>query len=110
MKAPRPLQSPKRPDTGDIGAQLIVDLDVSVRVGGDAGLVEAEIVGVRPPADSEQQMESDDLPPFLRSRPSTAMSLPCLSTRSTLRIDADIDAFLPEEVGDGLRDILVLAR
>ena len=51
----------EREDARHIGAQLIVDRDVAARVGRNAGLVEAEIVGVRPPPDREQQMRADDL-------------------------------------------------
>ncbi len=34
----------KRPDAGNAGAQLIVDLDEAALVGGDAGFVETEVV------------------------------------------------------------------
>ena len=60
MKAPRPLHVAQRPDAGHAGAQLVVDRDVAARVGGDAGLVEAEVVGVRPPADGGEQVAAVD--------------------------------------------------
>src|SRR6516164_287691 len=61
VNAPRPLQSPSAQMPADVGAQLIVHLDIAVRISGNAGLVEAEVVRVRPPADSDQQVRSNNL-------------------------------------------------
>src|SRR6266478_1642691 len=52
---------PERPDPRHVGAQLIVDLDITALVNGDAGLVQAKIVGVRAPANTQQEMGADDL-------------------------------------------------
>ena len=52
---------PKRPDDGDIGAQLIVDLDVAALIDYQAGFIHPEIVGVRATADRQQKMRADDL-------------------------------------------------
>src|SRR5262249_57725434 len=50
----------ERPGSRNIGAQLIVNLDVAAGVDGDAGLVQAEVVGIGTAADGEQQMRSYD--------------------------------------------------
>ena len=44
------------PNAGHVGLQFAVVLDVAGHVGGDAGLVESEIVGVRHLADADEQM------------------------------------------------------
>ena len=51
----------QRPDAGDVGAQLVVDFDVAVAVGCDAGVFETEIGGVGAAADGEEQVGADDL-------------------------------------------------
>src|SRR5262249_17262473 len=93
----------------DVGAQLIVHLDISARVGGNAGLVEAKVVGVRPPADREQHVRSDDLSRLpVRLNPYGDGASLLLHT-DDLAVYAHVDAFLAEEIGDGVRDVLVLA-
>ena len=44
------------PDAGDAGAELVVDVDVAVLVDGDAGFVEAQVVGVGAAADGEKHV------------------------------------------------------
>ena len=50
----------ERPDAGNAGAQLVVDDDVAARIEGDAGPVEAEVVGVGLAADRGKQMAAFD--------------------------------------------------
>ena len=93
MKAPRPLQSPIAQMPLDVGAQLVVDRDVAARVGLDAGVVEAEIVGVGPPADREQQMRarrSASAP----SRGSTVERRRPAVTNRCVGADVDVDALV----------------
>ena len=59
MNAPRPLQSPSAQMPGTLVRERVVDRDVAARVGRDAGAVEPEVVGVRPPADREQDVRAD---------------------------------------------------
>jgi len=47
-------------DAGDVGAELVVDEDVAVVVGGDVGVVEAQVLGVRGAADGEEDVRADD--------------------------------------------------
>ena len=73
----------ERPDAGHVGGQGVVDGDVAARVGAHAGLVEAEVVGVRPAADRQQDVRADRLGRRPRcSRPPTA-------TPSVVRRQAD---------------------
>ena len=51
----------ERPNTGCVGAQLVVHLNMAMRICGDTGLVQAKIVRVRPPTNCYQQMSSNDL-------------------------------------------------
>ena len=67
----------QRPDPRNVGAQLIINGDVAMRVDRDTGLVEPEIVGVRPTPDRDQKMRAFDLGATLR------------------RLDRDRDAVMP---------------
>ena len=49
------------PDAGDVGAELVVDGDEAAVVVGDAGLFEAEIVGVGAAAYGEEDVRADAL-------------------------------------------------
>ena len=51
----------ERPDAGYIGAQLIVYSDVTALVVLDAGPFQAQVIGIGPPADRQQQMGAVDL-------------------------------------------------
>jgi len=46
----------ERPDARNVGAQLIVDLDVAAFVDGNAGFLQPEFVRVGATADRQQQM------------------------------------------------------
>src|SRR5262249_38138705 len=96
-----PVAIPQRPDGGDIGAQVIGDLDVAAGVGSDACLVEAEIVRVRPTADREQQMGADDLRASsgILHRHRDLVALFCHS--DNLAVDADVDIFVLQDFGNG---------
>src|SRR6516225_7337929 len=100
----------QRPDARDVGAQLIVYLDIAVRISGNAGLVEAEVVRVRPPADSDQQVRSNNL-----RAPSNGFDLhrdrvPLLLHTNHFAVESHVNAFFPEEIGNRLRDVFVFAR
>jgi hypothetical protein len=46
----------ERPDSRHVRAKLIVDNEVAMRVLGDAGVLEAKIIGIGSPPDRKQQM------------------------------------------------------
>src|SRR5271170_225986 len=50
-----------RPDTGNVGTQLVVHLDIPSRVCADTRLVEAKVVSVWSPTGRNQQMSSSNL-------------------------------------------------
>ena len=54
------LQEP-RPVLAELEAQLIIDGDVAVFVGGDTGIVQSEVIRVGAPADCKQDVGSVDL-------------------------------------------------
>ena len=51
----------ERPDAGHVGGEAVVDLDIAALVGRDPGRLQAEIVGIGPAADGEQDMAALDL-------------------------------------------------
>ncbi len=52
---------PHRPDTGNVGAQLIIHQHIPARVGGDTHPVEAKVMSIWPPTGRNQQMSSGNL-------------------------------------------------
>ena len=61
VKAPRPLQSPSAQISGRRSFQPVIDHDIAARIGCDAGLLQAEIVGVGATANRKQHMAAEDL-------------------------------------------------
>ncbi len=51
-----PVAVSQRPDTFDVRREFIIHLDIAALVGLDTRLVEAEIIGVGPPADRKKHM------------------------------------------------------
>ena len=67
-----------RPDAGNVGAKLIVDLDVAAGIHGDAGLLESQIVGIGAPPDREQDDASREFQSSCRPSPRwRSISSPC---------------------------------
>jgi hypothetical protein len=100
----------ERPDAGDAGAQLIVDLDEPSLVRGDAGLVKAEVVDVRAAAHGNQQMRADNLGFAALDSEAHRDVLAPLGDRHALHAQAQVDAFALQDVGDGHGNVPVLAR
>ena len=96
------------PDAGDVGAELVVDGDVAALVDGDAGFVEAEIVGVGAAAHGEQDVGAGELG---RRRPCSRRRRwgrrRALSRVDALGVEADVDALFFEKVLDGGGDVFV---
>ena len=88
MKAPRPLTSPSAQMPGTLVRSSSSTVDEAARVGGDAGLVEAQVVGVRIAADGQQQVRAGDrrAAPARSSRCTTTPS-PRLSQRQALGVE-----------------------
>ena len=110
MNAPRPLQSPERPDPGHVGREAVVDRDVAARVGGDTGALEIQVVGIRPAADREQHVRTDR---FGRTFDAIDADRDALArARARLMHSAPVrtrDAFALEDRADRFRNVLVLA-
>ena len=100
----------QRPDALGAGTALVVHRDVATRVGGDAGLLQTQVIGVRLPADCEQKMAAlgDGLAVFAFEADDDAIALP--SQRHALGAGANGDAFALEDGADFRGDVLVLTR
>lgn len=55
-EGPAAVAVAERPDTRHVRAKLVVDLDETALVEGDARRVESEVVGIRATAHGDQQM------------------------------------------------------
>src|SRR5438034_8882637 len=53
------------PNSRYVSAKLVIHYDIAVLIGLDAGLVEAEVVGIRDTSDRQQQMRARDFEPCL---------------------------------------------
>src|SRR5882672_5415610 len=92
------------------GAALVVDGDVAARIGGDAGLLETEVVGIRRAADGEQQVAAlgDRLAGFAfeADDDASAFHREC----HALGAGADHDTLALENGADFGGDVVVFAR
>src|SRR5262249_53303755 len=98
------------PDARDVGAKLVVHLDISVLINGDAGFIEAEVVRIWSPADRDQQVGTDDLRGFSPGFDLHGYGFALLLHTDHFTVEAQVDAFLAEKIADRLRDVLVLPR
>src|SRR5882672_7364930 len=98
------------PHAAGAGAALVVDGDVAARIGGDAGSLEAEVVGVRRAADGEQHVAAlgDRLAVLAFEADDHAAAFP--RERHALGAGADHDAFALENGADLGGDVVVFAR
>src|SRR5262249_16703460 len=97
------------PDALDVGAELIVGHDVAAPAHGDAGPLEAEVVGVGTTAHRQQ-----DVGPHHLGRPLLAVHprddvVAAPGERDALRVQAYRDALVFQDALDRRGDILVLA-
>ncbi|MNY04002.1 hypothetical protein D3C86_1366510 [compost metagenome] len=99
-KGAAPVAVAQRPDAVHAGAQLVVHIDIAARISGHAGLVESQVVGVRPAAHGQQHVGAGDL---LRAARATR-AIHAYRRADALRPAADADAFrfqdLPHLQGD----------
>ena len=102
-----PIAIAQSVDTGHIGAELIIHLDVATLIDGDARIFQAEVIGVRHPAYCKKRMRTDD----------------CLIAAGAIEIDghllgaflhgdafsaqSDVDAFVLEDCPDGFGNVFV---
>jgi len=97
-----------RPDVLDVGAQLIIDDDITAGVGVHARGVQAEIVGIRPAAHRDEQVRSAD-----RIRAvcdNDVETIVALRQSDRSRIDDHVDSFGFQDLPDGRRDVFVFTR
>ena len=87
----------ERPDAGHVGGQAVVDRDVAALVGDHAGLVQPEVVGVRPAADRQQHVGSDDFRRAVCAVDADRHAVVMRREADALRICADRDAFALED-------------
>ncbi len=92
----------------DIGRKLVVDGDVAALVGDDAGLVEAEIVGVRRAAGGDQHVACLDWRLTIADADADAVGR--LGKADPVGIGVHANAFRTQDICDRVRDIRVLAR
>jgi hypothetical protein len=102
----------ERPDSRYVGAQLVVDDDEAARVGRDAGLVEAEVIGVGPPADGGEQAAAFELVRAAagRKRDAHALSAGAGGHLGALHREVERDALAFEDRLHLARHLGVLAR
>ena len=99
----------ERPDARHVRAQLIVDLDEAFLIGCDRSLLKPEIVGVGAPPDRQQKVGADDLGCSVRALETDGYVFAALGNAEASSIEAQLDPFALQNVGDRLRDILVFA-
>ena len=99
-----------REDSLDVGAKLVVDDDVAVRVGRNARLVEAEIVRVRAAADGEEQMAAHDLLRALAAFQADGDAVAAFLVGDAFGVQPDLHAFLLKDRLHRVGHVGVLAR
>src|SRR5438270_870495 len=99
----------ERPDARHVGRQEIINLDVTARIDRDAGLIEAEIVGIRATPDGEQHIGADDLRIALDAVDPDGNAFCMRRQPDTFGAGAHGDAFALKDLADRLRDVLILA-
>ena len=90
----------ERPHSRHVGAQLIVDDDVTSLVSGDTGFVEPKIVGVRATPDREEQMGPANLGWSVCAIEANEDVLAAAREPDALRLDAQPYAFAFDNLGD----------
>ena len=97
---------PGRPHVRDARAELVVDADVAPRVELDPGTIDVEVIGVRSPADGEEQMAAFDPPGVGDDGDSPGGSLDA----GRLRVQTNVDLLNLEDALDLRGDVFVVAR
>ena len=98
----------QRPDAGDVGLQPIIDADEAARVGFDAGFVQPQIVGVRPPPDGQQHVAADDLGFAVCAVDADGDAVRVPGEADAFGIGADGDFFRLQDRLDRCGDVFVL--
>src|SRR5262249_4313703 len=99
---------PESPDARRSGLQSVVDDDVAALVAAHPGLVEIQIVGIRPTADGQQQMRASDFGGAGGAIDLGDDLVAALGEADAFGIQPDFDAFALDDVLDRRRHILVL--
>ena len=100
----------QRPDARNIGAQLIVHLDIAGFIGFHAGFVQSQVAGVRHASDCKQQVGSDYLPARIGTVQADSDAVAFLMRGHAFRVQAEQDAFSFEDLLYCLGNIFILAR
>jgi len=91
-----------------VGAELVVDCDVAFVVGGDAGFVETEVLGVGGATYGEEDVGADGGGFFaFGAGYAYADAFSVRGEGDALGVEADVDAFALEDVEDGGGDVFV---
>src|SRR6516162_3965265 len=98
----------ERPDALRSGLQSVVDGYVAAFIAADSGFVETEIVGIRPPADGQQQMRAGDFGGAIGAIDLGDDLVAALGEADAFGIQPDLDALALDDVLDRRRHVLVL--
>lgn len=86
-----------------------VDLHIALRIGGDAGGLQAQIVGVGLPPEGQQHVAGHDLRRALRALQLHGRTVGMRREGDAARVGAYRDALVLQHLGDGLGDVGILA-
>jgi hypothetical protein len=101
---------PESPNAGHIGSETIIHLNIAASIGCDSGLVQPEIVGVRPPSHGEEQMGTDHRARSLGTSELYSNIRSVTFDRNALRVDAHVNSFVFQNSGHRFRHVRVFAR
>ncbi len=100
----------ERPDVRDAGPECVIHHNVAARVDGDAGRVEAEVVGVRPAADREQDVRADNRGVAGPTIDAGFDIRPARGEADALGLAAHGDPLRLQNAADGVRHVRIFAR
>ena len=95
------------PDARHVGPKLIVYHDVPLWIRGDAGFVQAQVVGVRAASHSEQHMRTADPGRFAGAIDAGDDLFSALREADAFCVQPNGDAFLLQDVLDGRRHVFI---
>ncbi len=109
-ECPAAVAVTKRVHAIDARSKRVVDGDVAARIDRDPGAIQAEVVRVGRAAGGQQYMGAFDSRRALGAIEVHAHAISHARQRQALRVQAQIDAFAAEDLGDRVRDVFVFAR
>src|SRR5207302_1855659 len=104
-----PIAVAQCPNGGDIGAQLVVDRDITPRVALHAGFFQTEILRIRCAPGGQEDVGSLDLGVAFAFR---ARDYGAFATRErdTVRVQPNFDSFGLQNLADRMGHVFILAR